>query len=107
MDPQFEELARKVATEVIEQLSVKLEEQLTRQLDGFENRLKGIMQADHESVRDVLNGAAQGHARTLASIHQTLDRLEKIVDSKFGDHDSILDQHNQRISTLEKTEATS
>lgn len=60
------------------------------------------MQVQFESLKDVLNRAAEGHARTVESIYQTLDRLEQIVDSKFGDHDSILDQHNQRISTLEK-----
>jgi hypothetical protein len=80
MDPQFEELARRVATEVTEQLSRQLAEQLTQQLHGFEGRLKAMMQADFESMKDVLNRAAAGHARTVASIHQTLDRLEKIVD---------------------------
>jgi ABC-type transporter Mla subunit MlaD len=93
MDPQFEELARKVATEVIEQLSVKLA--------GVEFRFEEQLQVQSESIKHVLNHAAEGHATTVESIHQTLDRLEKLVD-RLGEHDSILNQHNQRISTLEK-----
>lgn len=94
MDPQFEELARRVATEVIDQLSVKL--------TGLEYRFEAEFTRQIHDMKDVLDRAAEGHAKTVESIHQTLNRLEKIVESTFGDDDSVLDQHNQRISTFEK-----
>ncbi len=68
MDPQFEELAQLLKRELAEQFA------------AAESRLVGEYKIHAEEMKAELKLAAEGHARTVASIHQTLDRLEKIVD---------------------------
>ena len=147
MDPQFEELARRVATEVVGQLSPKLVddvsdrviEQLSSKLvadvsdsvierlspkltadvtesvvreasprialtvaDKVEKSLEGRMQIHFERMEGLVKVAAEGYGATLGSIDRRLTRLEKKWDTKISDHDQILGNHNQRISSLEQ-----
>ena len=106
MDPQFEELARKVATEVIEQLSPKLVADVSSKVavevaHAVETRLEGRMQIHFEQMEGLVKRAAEGYGATLGSIDRRLKRLEKKWDTKITDHDRVLANHNERISSLE------
>lgn len=111
MDPQFEELAQhlksELATVIADQVKSELAIVVAEQFAAAESRLVGQYKIHAEEMKAEVKLAAEGHARTVESIYHTLDRLEKIVDSKFGDHDSTLDRHNERISALEKKRSTS
>ena len=99
MDSQFEELARKVATEVIEQLSPKLVTEITR---SVETSMEQRMTVHFERMEGLVKMAAEGYGATLGSIDRRLKRLEKKIDTKVSDHDHVLANHNERISSLEQ-----
>ena len=95
MDPQFEELARKVATEVVEQLSPKL-------LRSLEASMEQRMTVHFERMEGLVKLASEGYGATLGSIDRRLQRLETKWDTKISDHDRVLANHNERISSLER-----
>ena len=119
MDPQFEELARVIGKNVEERIDSRfgdfekrIESRLgdfekrivgavASKLDALETRVEGRMQVHFERMEDLVKRAAEGYGGTLESIDRRLDRLETKWDTKIGDHDSILDNHNKRITTLE------
>jgi hypothetical protein len=119
MDPQFEELARIIGENVesrlgvfekrivsavvaqLDALETRVEGGVAAQLEAFETRVEGRMQVHFERMEDQVKRAADGYGGVLESIDRRLDRLETKWDTKIGDHDSILDNHNKRITTLE------
>lgn len=86
--------------------------ELAKQLEGVEGRLdarltKGFDEVKHEAAlhrealkQDVI-AAAEGYGANLERIERELVALNKKMDTKFGDHDLVLKNHNERISTLE------
>jgi hypothetical protein len=124
MDPQFEELARVIGQNIESRFSdfetrfgdleARIESRLghfekrivsavAAQLDALETRVEGRMQVHFERMEDQVKRAADGYGGVLESIDRRLDRLETKWDTKIGDHDSILDNHNKRITTLESS----
>jgi septation ring formation regulator EzrA len=124
MDPQFEELARVIGQNIESRFSdfetrfgdleARIESRLgdfekrivsavVAQLDALETRVEGRMQVHFERMEDQVKRAADGYGEVLESIDRRLDRLETKWDTKIGDHDSILDNHNKRITTLESS----
>lgn len=98
MDPQFQELARRVATEVVEQLSPKLVAEIT---NSVETSMERRMTVHFDRMEGLVKLAAEGYDATLKSIDRRLKRLEKKWDTKISDHDRVLANHNERISGLE------
>ena len=99
MDPRFEELARKVATEVIEQLSPKLVTAITHSVEAS---MEQRMTVHFERMEGLVKLAAEGYGATLGSIDRRLKRLETKWDTKISDHDRVFANHNERISSLER-----
>jgi hypothetical protein len=86
------------------------------QFDGIESRLtahvdtklaaavvelKRHAQIHKEELRDDVKKAAEGYDATLKKIDEELAALNKKVDTKFGDHDLVLANHNKRLTKLE------
>lgn len=115
MDPQFEELARVIGKSVESRLDgfetriefhfgafeTRVVSAVAAQLDELENRVERRTQVHFKRMEDLVKRAAEGYGGTLESIDRRLDRLQSKWDTKIGDHDSILDNHNKRITTFE------
>ena len=99
MDPQFEELARRVAAEVVAQLSPKLVSEITT---SVESSMEHRMTVHFERMDGLVKRSAEGYGATLDSIDRRLTRLEKKWDTRISDHDRALSNHNERISRLEQ-----
>lgn len=112
MDPQFQELAKHIADDVVKRLDdvvVKrlgeaekhLDGVIGKRLDEAEKRLSEGARMNMEELRTATKLAAEGYAATLESIDRRLDRLEQKVDNGFRDHALLLTNHEQRITALE------
>ena len=55
-----------------------------------------------EEVKQEVRLLGDGYVATLEGIERQLSDLNKKVDTKFGDHELVLDNHNTRISQLER-----
>lgn len=91
--------------------------EISKQLGGVENRLaahvsgevsKGVDVLKHqaelhrEGLRQDVLSAAEGYGANLDRIERELAALNRKVDTKFGDHDLVLADHNRRIVKLER-----
>ena len=90
MDPQFEELARRLAGDV--------DGRFLQRIEQFEKRAQVYM----EELRSTVKLAAEGYGATLERIDRQLADLNAKVDTKFGDHDTALLDHASRIKALER-----
>jgi len=103
----FEE---RIATRIEERLSgafeqritTNIEERLKTHIDQFEQRAELRMKMHFESLDSKVTLAAEGYSATLQTIERELVDLNKKFDTKFGDHDLVLADHNRRITELEK-----
>lgn len=107
MDPQFEELAQRLKTElaavVADHLKRELATVVVDQFAAAESRLVGQYKIYAEEMKAQVTRAAEGYGATLQSLDRRLDRLERDWTARFGDHESLLRNHEQRISGLEKS----
>ena len=90
MDPQFEELARRLADDV--------DGRFLRRIEQFEKRAQVYM----EELRSTVKLAAEGYGATLDRIDRQLAELNAKVDTKFGDHERVLQDHASLIKALER-----
>lgn len=106
MDPQFEELAERLKSELATIIADQLKKELTTvvvdQFAATESRLVGQYKIHAEEMNAQVKLAADGYAATLDSIDRRLKRLETKWDTTISDHDRVLASHNQRISSLER-----
>ena len=117
MEPQFEELAQRIADVVDQRFAPRFndaEKQLTSRFDDAEKRLGTAfadaekrlshgMKMHTEQLKDVVKLAAEGYGATLERIDRQLAELNAKVDTKFGDNDKVLQDHASRINALERT----
>ena len=71
-------------------------------LEGMEARLKHQAQVYRDELKEEVRNAAEAYGGVLAGINRELVELNKKVDTRFGDHDLIFANHNERIAYLEK-----
>jgi 5-formaminoimidazole-4-carboxamide-1-beta-D-ribofuranosyl 5'-monophosphate synthetase len=105
MDPQFQELAREIAEAVEKRLQtvfVDSEGRIKTHIDEFKIGAEERMKMHFENLEEKVKLAGDGYVGTLEGIERELSELNKKVDTKFGDHDLVLVDHNQRIVKLEK-----
>ena len=81
MDAQAEELIRKTA-------------------DAIADQIEHRMNVHFERMSDLVKRSADGYGATLESIDRRLDRLEKKVDNGFADQARVLRQHTSEINTV-------
>ena len=111
MDSQLEELAQRVATEVVDRLEPGLvdkiasvvEQRFSVRFDEAEERLANGARVNMEALKTAIRLAAEGYGATLKAIDRRLDSLERKVDDNLRDHGLILKDHEQRISGLEQS----
>lgn len=105
MDPQFEELARRLkselATVVAAELKIELATVIADQFAAAEARLVGQYKIHAEEMKEQVKLAAEGYGATLENIERSLKDLAGKWDTKIGDHDLVLANHTQRIENLE------
>ncbi len=89
MDPQFEELAQRLKSELATAVSAQLKSELATvvadQFAAAEIRLVGQYKIHAEEMKSQVKLLAEGYAGTLESIDRRLDRLEKKVDRNHGE----------------------
>lgn len=90
MDPDLKQVGAQISADVAKQLSDTRDE------------LKHQAALNMEELRTELKKVADGYGATLESIERELAALNKTVDTKFGDRDLVLADHNRRIARLEK-----
>jgi len=93
MDPQF--------TELVDEIEKRFDNQLNSRLAEFKTGIEERMQMHFESMEDLVKATADGYAMNLDRIERKVDELNAKFDTKFDDHDRILANHNERITTLE------
>ena len=96
MDQETELLVRKLAAEVAAEVASNVAAKVTDQL---EHRLN----VHFERTFDLVKRTAEGYGATLESLDRRLDRLERNWTARFGDHESLLRNHEQRITGLEQS----
>ena len=101
MDPQFEELATRLASQVSDAVSAA-EKRLSERIDDTERRLTDGARMHRENLETLVKAAADGYGATLESIDRRLDKLETKWDTQIADHGRVLADHGQRISALEQ-----
>ena len=82
MTDQEKQLAREIAKEVLETIEPRL-------------------RMHFEGVDDLIRTAAEGYGMNLDRIERELAALNNKMDTKLGDHDRVLANHNDRITSLE------
>lgn len=93
MDPQFEELAQRLKSE--------LATVVADQFAAAETRLVGQYKVHAEEMTAQVKLAAEGYGATLESIERSLKDLSSKWDTKIADHDLVLANHAKRIENLE------
>lgn len=96
MDPQFREL--------LDEIDNRIDKRLDARFTQFEERIEQRMQMHFESMEQLVTVSAEGYGANLDRIERELKELNRKVDTRFGDHDRILTNHNDRITTLEQRE---
>jgi septation ring formation regulator EzrA len=71
---------------------------LSKQLSETKVHLKNEARINMEELKAEVKLGAEGYGATLQKIERELVDLNKKVDTKFGDHDFVLADHNTRIS---------
>lgn len=71
-------------------------------IDKFEQRAETRMKMHFENLEGQVKLAAEGYGATPDGIERRLTEINTKFDTKFGDHDRILADHNTRITTVEK-----
>ena len=79
-------------------MAEELDKQLTKGLADIKHQARLNM----EELKTQVKAAADGYGGTLEGIQRELKDLNEKFDTKFGDHDLVLADHNQRIVKLEK-----
>jgi uncharacterized protein Yka (UPF0111/DUF47 family) len=104
MDPQFQELAREISEAVEQRLRSSFgdsESRIKEHIDKFEQRAEQRMKMHFENLEEKVTLAAEGYGATLDGINRELSELNEKVDTRLGDHDRVLHNHNGRITKLE------
>ena len=81
-------------------------EELKQHAQSNLEELKHQAQLNQEELKERITMAAEGYAGTLEFIKRQLDELNSKVDTKFADHGSVLADHHQRITALERRSST-
>ena len=118
MDPQFEELAERLKSElapviadqlkselapvVADQLKSELATVIADQFAAAERRLVGQYTIYAEEMKTEAKLAAEGYGATLEGIDRSLKELAVKWDTKIADHDLVLFDHAKRIENLER-----
>ena len=97
---QVSEVAKHVA-EVTRQLG-ETEQRLKTHVDEAQKDLKHQAQVYNDELKQEVKLAAGGYGATLDGIKRELADLNKQIDTRLGDHDLVLGNHNERITTLAK-----
>ena len=114
MEVTLQDVASQVTelSKQLEQLGGRLEE-----FSGIERRLTGHVETNLKAAVDELKHqaivnmeelkrevklTADGYGGTLEHIERELVALNKKVDTRLEDHDLVLANHNERITTLAK-----
>lgn len=107
MEDKLEQIGAQV-TDLSKQVAGQLAD-VSKQLSGFEHHLttavrdlKHQAQVNMEALRTEVKVAAEGYGAILGGIERELTDLNTKVDTKFGDHDLVLANHNTRITKLEQ-----
>lgn len=67
----------------------------------FTDEIKNHMGIMLGHFKETVRNAAEGYGATLERIERDLREMNQRFDVKFGDHDGVLTNHNQRITALE------
>ena len=102
MDPQFEELAQRLKSELAAVVADQMKKELADQFAAAENRLVGEYKIHTEEMKSAVKLLAEGYGASLDAIDRRLDNLERGWTARFGDHESLLRNHEQRITGLEQ-----
>jgi len=79
----------------------RLAEHVESHLNAAVKELKHQGKLNAEDLKHDVKIAAEGYGATLDGIKRELEHLNKQVDTRFGDHDRVLHNHNERITKLE------
>lgn len=66
------------------------------------DRLETQSQVQVEQFGDLVQRAAEGYGATLEHINRRLGEIHESVTRRLDDHDIALENHAQRITTLEQ-----
>ena len=118
MDPQFEELAQRLkselapviadqlkselATVVADQVKSKLATVIAEQFAAAGSRLVGQYRIHAEEMKAEVKLAAEGYGATLEGIDRRLKELAVKWDTKIANHDLVLSDHAKRLENLEQ-----
>jgi phage-related minor tail protein len=102
MDPQFEELSEEIARNVTTAVTAAVNKHVTEVVTAAEKRLSHQANINAEAVKEVAKLPAEGYTATLDGINRKLDDIKHAATNRLDDHDGVLDNHNQRIKTLEQ-----
>ena len=79
-----------------------IDEHVAEQLGKAVDELKHQAKLNAEEMRSQVKKLADGYGMNLDRIERELKDLNSKFDTKFGEHDRIFTNHNQRITVLEK-----
>jgi malonyl CoA-acyl carrier protein transacylase len=126
MEPQFKDVSDEITRNVTEAVTRNVTEAVTRNVTeavtrnvtaavtaavnnhvtqvvtAAEQRLAHQAKLNVEAVKEVARLAAEGYVASLDAIDRRLATIETKLTIRVDDHDSILENHNERISSLER-----
>ena len=76
--------------------------ELSKQLSETKIELKTHARVNMEELKSEVKLAAEGYGATLEGIERQLSDLNTKFDTKCGNHDLVLTNHNTRITKLEQ-----
>lgn len=101
---QIADLSKQVASQIADvsnQLS-SVETRLEMRVTTAVTDLNAQARINMEELKTEVKLAAEGYGARLEHIERELEDLNKKVDTRFGDHDLVLSNHNKRVTTLEE-----
>jgi len=91
-----------VTANVTAAVTAAVNDHVTKVLTVAEQRLAHQAKVGVEAAKEVVKLAAEGYLASLDSIDRRLETIVKTMTTRLDDHDGILDNHNDRIKTLER-----
>ncbi len=99
---------RKLARKLMESATTKLLEDVQKLFDAFansKNHLDEVLQAGLEQQRQEyeskLKAAQESHAKQLIDMHETINRLQDMVDKNYQQNELLLDVQKQQSRNYE------
>src|SRR4051794_24172000 len=102
MDPQFQELADRIAADVSQSVTTAINEHVTKVVTAAEARLSHQAEINAGVAVESFRTVAEAFGANLEAFERRMETMDREFSEHFRDHDGVLMNHARRLSALER-----